>query len=233
MIPISTMPHTTDSRTKMIERVRTLLAKAASSEFEAETEAFETKAFRLMADHEIEERELRKASDFDEHVVDLTAFGRAGKGAACLAAGLADLFGGYAVLWSIGDGRSGRVKLFCTPHQREQVDLLLDHLLPQLRASLTRDRPRSRMSYSMAWAGRVHERLRSAQEEVYRECRALVPTNVQARAAFETEYGPARRQRPSIDPRSAISGDLAGTQADLNQQRLTDRDRSSPSLFAR
>jgi len=148
---------------KTIERIRGLLAKAASSEFDAEREAFEAKAMTLMAEHEIAERDLQTPSSIDQSMIDLTSFGRAGKGAACLAAWTAELLGGYAVLVSFRDGKSGRVQVYCTSTQRDRLDVLLDHLLPQLRAALTKDKPRSRMSYSLAWAVTVSNRLRESQ----------------------------------------------------------------------
>jgi len=207
---------------RAVDLVRNLLAKAASSEFEAESEAFEAKAMALMAEHEIAERDLREPASFNEDFLDLTSFGRAGKGAACLASWLTDLFGGYAVLVSKRDGKAGRVMVLCTPSQRERLDVMLDHLLPQLRAALTADKPRSRMSYSLAWAAAVLDRLRAAQAEAYQSRGALVPTGVEARNAYEADYGRASETTVRVDSASAMAGTTAGHEADLGQERLTD-----------
>ncbi len=206
---------------KQIDRVRGLLAKATSSEFEAESAAFEEKALALMAEHEIAERDLREPAHYGEDMIDLTSFGRAGKGAACLASWLADLFGGYAVLVSLRDGKAGRVLVTCTPSQRERLDVMLDHLLPQLRAAMTKDKPRSRMSYSLAWASAVLERLRTAQAEVYKSHGALVPTGDGARSAFEATNGTARQMTLRVNAASAAAGADAGNEADLGHDRLT------------
>ena len=206
---------------KRIERVRGLLAKATSSEFEAESAAFEEKALALMAEHEIAERDLREPARYHEDMIDLTSFGRAGKGAACLASWLADLFGGYAVLVSLRDGKSGRVMVTCTPAQRERLDVMLDHLLPQLRAAMTKDKPRSRMSYSLAWASSVLERLRAAQAEAYKSHGALVPTSDAARSAYEATNGRACPMALRVDAASAAAGTDAGNEADLGHDRLT------------
>lgn len=218
---MTTHDHATDTQQRQIDRVRSLLAKAASSEFEAESEAFEAKALALMAEHEIAERDLREPSSFGEDLIDLTSFGRAGKGAACLAAWLTDLFGGYAVLVSQRDRKTGRVLITSTPSQRERIDAMLDHLLPQLRAALTRDRPRSRMSYSVAWADRVMERLRVTHEAAYEQRGALIPTNHEAKAAFTAQHGRARSSGVRIDAESAAAGTAAGDVADLGFDRLT------------
>lgn len=213
--------HATAGQQRQIDRVRSLLAKAASSEFDAESEAFEAKALALMAEHEIAERDLREPSSFEEDLIDLTSFGRAGKGAACLAAWLADLFGGYAVLVSRRDRKTGRVLITSTPAQRERIDAMLDHLLPQLRMALTRDRPRSRMSYSVAWADRVMDRLRVAHAAAYQRRGALVPTSHEARAAYQAVHGRPHSSAVRIDAESAAAGSAAGNAADLGFDRLT------------
>lgn len=205
---------------KTIERIRGLLAKAASSEFDAEREAFEAKAMELMAEHEIAERELRAPSTIDHSMIDLTSFGRAGKGAACLASWIAELLGGYAVLVSLRDGKSGRVQVYCTSAQRERLDLLLDHLLPQLRAALTRDKPRSRMSYSLAWAHAVVMRLRESHTAAYATHGALVPTNAEAKDAYEADNGAPGSMSLRVEAASADAGTVAGHEADLGYDRL-------------
>jgi len=205
---------------KTIDRIRGLLAKAASSEFEAEREAFEAKAIALMAEHEIAERELQEPSSIDQGTIDLTSFGHAGKGAACLAAWITDLLGGYAVLVSIGDGKSGRVRVYCTSAQRDRLDLLLDHLLPQLRAALTKDKPRSRMSYSLAWAHAVLQRLSDSHNAAYAAHGALVPTNVEAKEAYQAENGRPGSMSLRVEAASANAGTAAGHEADLGYDRL-------------
>lgn len=210
----------TDDHQRTIDRIRGLLAKAASSEFDAEREAFEDKAMSLMAEHEIAERELQEPSNIDQSMIDLTSFGRAGKGAACLAAWIAELLGGYAVLVSFRDGKSGRVQVYSTSAQRDRLDLLLDHLLPQLRAAMTKDKPRSRMSYSLAWAHAVLERLRESHAVAYATHGALVPTNVKAKEVYRETHGTPASMSLRVEAASADAGKAAGHEADLGHDRL-------------
>ncbi|MEM8923153.1 MAG: DUF2786 domain-containing protein [Actinomycetota bacterium] len=214
--------HTTAAgdakRTKVVEKVRALLAKAASTEHEAEAEAFEEHALRLMADYEIAERELRDVAPHDAHEIDCSHFGRAQTAAVLLCAEVAAMFGGYGV--KLSQDRRFRALLMCTPSQLELALPLIDHLLVQLMADLNRDRPRSRRDYSLGWAHRVVTRLEAAQERIYSEAKALVPTTDAAEAAFIERYGQARRaRRQTVGPEYAV-GQEAGEEADLRQHRL-------------
>ncbi len=200
-----------------------MLAKAASTVHEAEAESFEAKALEIMAAYDIEERELRDASGFSSEEIDLGHMGNAGTGAASLAIGLANLFGGAGVR-SVVDRRH-YAKLHTTPSQRENVDLMLDHLLPQMRSDISRDRPRSRKSYSVGWAARVTARLQVAQSVAYSNSNALVPTSDAARAGLYGELAAqgVRVSRASVrvDGFDYERGDVAGGTADLNQARVT------------
>lgn len=200
-----------------------MLAKAASTVHEAEAESFEAKALEIMAAYEIEERELREASGFSSEEIDFGHMGNAGTGAASLAIGLANLFGGAGVRSVVS--RRHYAKLHTTPSQRENVDLMLDHLLPQLRHDLSRDRPRSRKSYSVGWAARVLARLHAAQSVVYARSNALVPTNDAARDDLYGELAAqgirVSRASVRVDGVDYDRGDAAGEQADLNQPRVT------------
>ena len=208
-----------EKRAKMVERVRAMLAKAASTDHEAEAATFEEHALRLMARWEIEERELRDAQPHDSFDIPCGHFGHAQTGAVLLVAGIARLFGGFAVRMSDGSRRH-TVRLTCTPTQFELASALIDHLLPQLMTDVNRDRPRSRRDYAVGWAQRVLERLDEAQARVYAESRALVPTTVAAERAYREQHGPVRRARTLRLGRDALTGADAGDRADLDQQRL-------------
>lgn len=215
----------TDRRTKMVERVRSLLAKAASSEFTSEAEAFEEKALSIMAEYEIAERELIDVrSVLDRTIIDLSHFKNGAWGAMELVGRLHTLFGGaYGVLQYTDDLTGKRVyqaHVWSTPAAHEQAMLLAEHLLPQLRADMSRDKPRSRKTYSIAWAFRVHDRLSEAQERVYSRSQALVPTT-DAADAERDKHCRDREHSFRPDLLSGLAGDRAGSEADLNQQRIT------------
>lgn len=212
-----------EKRAKVVERVRAMLAKAASSEHDAEAATFEEHALRLMAHWEIEERELRDAQPHDAYEIPCGHFGNAQAGAVLLLAGVARLFGGYAVRLSTGS-RKHSVQLMCTPSQYEMAEAMADHLLPQLMGDINRDRPRSRRDYSLGWANRVLERLNEAQERVYSESNALVPTTEAAARAYRERFGPVRRAPTLRVGRDAAVGAAAGDEVDLRQRQLHRRD---------
>jgi hypothetical protein len=219
--PIGSDAHR-EKRVKVVERVRAMLAKAASTDHEAEAATFEEHALRLMAAWEIEERELRDAQPHGSYDVPCGHFGNAQTGAVLLVAGVARLFGGFAVRLSDGHRRH-TVRLTCTPTQFELAGALIDHLLPQLMADVNRDRPRSRRDYSVGWTQRVLERLTEAQARVYTESNALVPTTEAAERAYREQHGSVRRARTLRVGLDAVAGAEAGERVDLDQHRLASR----------
>ena len=104
-----------DKRAKVVERCRAMLAKAASTNHEAEAEAFEERALRLMAEYEIEERELRDALPHEAHDIPCGHFGHAQQAAVLLCVSVARLFGGYGV--RVSENRKFTARLMCTPTQ--------------------------------------------------------------------------------------------------------------------
>ncbi len=212
-----------ERRAKKVEQVRAMLAKAASTEHEEEAESFEAKALEIMAAFEIEERELRAASGFESDEIDMGHMGNAGMGAATLAVGLANLFGGAGVRGVIS--RRHYATVHTTTSQRENVELMLDHLLPQLRRDLSRDKPRSRKSYSLGWAVKVVQRLEAAQAIAYSTTTSLVPTNDAATEDLYAQLAQSgirvSRASVKVDGLDFERGDVAGTEADLDQARVT------------
>lgn len=212
-----TTEPTDTKRDKMIRRVQALLAQSVSTNYEPEAEAFEEHALRLMATYEIEERELRDADPHALHEIPLGHFGNAQTGACVLVAQVYKMFGGFAVRSM--DNRKATMKVMATPSVVELATPLLDHLLAHLQRDILADRPRSRMSYAIGWTEKVVTRLEAAQERIYSESTALVPTTDAAKAAYHDQVG--RTTSSSI----AVTGDYrtgqaAGTNADLGQTRV-------------
>lgn len=206
----------------MVRRVRALLAKAMSTEHEAEAATFEAKAQQLMARYAIEQRELRDSEEYGQSVLDFTDWGHAQYGVAALAALVAPIYGGYGVLWSVGDGKTGRAKIMATETQRTMIDVTLDHLLPQLRADILRDKPRSRKSYAIGWAQRVVDRLEDARDAAYIEVSgstALVPSSSEAERLMR-EAITVSKSRTDFDGQQMNDGARAGEQADLGQEKI-------------
>ena len=213
---------TDEKRAKVVELVRAMLAQAASTTFEAEAETFEAHALRLMAEYEIEQRELRDVdTDYDVHDIACERFGRAQYAAVVLCAEVAKLFGGYGIL--VRDNRRYTTRLVVTDTQFELAKPLIDHLLAQMMSALNHDKPRSRKDYSLGWVYRVLDRLNAAQAVVYSESNALVPTNDAAKAAYVELHGRPDTGRKIVVGANYQDGQVAGEGADLNQTRLQHR----------
>ncbi len=204
------------SRRARADKVRALLAKAASTTHDGEREAFEAKALELMVKWELAERDLAEGSPLASFTYSVEHMGNARQPSAFFVANLLELFGGYAAYWP-GDRT---VRGFGSRSINADVAALADHLLDQLMADIVRDRPRSRKDYGYGWVTRVQRRLREAHEVIYSQSNALVPTNAEARESFIEAFGGGRTvsHRAGTD---ALTGDARGSMADLGQQRVT------------
>ena len=220
----------TDERTRWVDKVRNLLAKANSTDNEAEREAFQAKALALMARWEISERDVRDSGPLahNEHRMDMGHFGNAQRGACWVACGVARLFGGFGLVWS-GNGKLS-VSIEATDEQWARIETLVDHLLPQMMDDILRDRPRSRKSYSLGWSTRVLDRLREVQAKVYADVAAEtgraelvhVPTNEAAEASAVERHGPFRSApRQTVNGADLAAGKAAGNNADIGVGALT------------
>ena len=216
------METDTAARTKMIDRVRALFTKAASTEYGPEAEAFEAKALALMVEWEIAERDIADAGHGPErHNYDTSTFGNAQWGASALVQWLAPVFGCHAVASSAGNRKLHTI-CYGTPSNVARLDTVLDHLFPQLRADIIRDRPRSRKSYAIGWADRVASRFREVIEVAYSESTALVPTNDAARQAMADDGLRTGTTGHDVNPRDVAAGERAGSDADLGIDSLPD-----------
>ena len=209
------------SRERLIDKVNALLAKAASSEHEAEQLAFEAKAQALITRHHIEQGELALGSvHIVERTIDIENWGNATRGVVHLFSGIAE-----ANRCSVGHrttrGRASIV-LFGSETDADLTSALVDHLLPQLRTSILRDRPRSRMSYSIGWAHEVIERLRQAQEREAEASSALVPTNVAADEALRSAHRVRTGRASTVMPDEFDSGMSAGGEADIGRAKVAE-----------
>lgn len=172
---------------RMLARVRALLAKAESTSFEEEAEAFTAKAQELIARHAIDEALLHTADDvgqpcarrmlIDDPYADAksslyAAVGRANRCQVVSTAGFA---------W---------VTVFGYDHDLDAVELLATSLLAQATAAMVRhgsqrdahgrSRTRSfRRAFLLGFAQRIGERLRRASDEEVASkaatARALLP----------------------------------------------------------
>jgi hypothetical protein len=219
----------------VLERVRGLLAKAESTTFEAEAEAFTAKAQELMARHRIDQAVIAAR---DEGPTDEPVGRRVGlddpyaEAKAALLATIADANGCRAV-WSKNMGFS---TLFGFGSDLDAVEELFTSLLVQASAALRREgskhdragrsrTTRFRRSFLVAFATRIGQRLRQAVDAtVYavsdETSTALMPIlasrDEAVQAAAEAAFPEAGAFSPAAsDGEGWYAGTLFGDQADL------------------
>lgn len=207
-------------RTNIIDKVRAMLAKAASTTHEPEREAFEAKAQALITRYQIAANELEQAdSEIIERRIDIRTWGDATRGVIYLYGGIAELNRSSAAHRAVAD--YSQVILFGTEVDLDLTETVVRHLLPQLRTHMLLDRPKSRMSYAIGWTHEVLSRLIAAQEAVAAEYNALVPTNSAADDAMQQAYR-LKDDSPTtlVDSAEYEFGASAAGQADIGRTKL-------------
>lgn len=198
-----------------------MLDKAASTEHEPERDAFFAKAQALITRHHIEDSELNRAtSKMEEHPVEVDGWGNAIRGVVHLYTGVGQI-NQCSVAHRTGRGYS-RVIIWGSEIDAKLTCTLVDYLLPQLRADILRDRPRSRMSYAVGWAIEVIDRLSEAQEAEAASTNALIPTNTEADEALRATYKLRNSRRAEVRPEEFDQGVTAGGSADIGITKLGD-----------
>jgi hypothetical protein len=219
----------------VLERVRALLAKAESTTFEAEADAFTAKAQELMARHRIDRAVIaaRGESRADEPVGRRVGLDDPyAEAKAALLATIADANGCRAV-WSKNMGFS---TLFGFASDLDSVEELFTSLLVQATAALRREgskhdhtgrsrTTRFRRSFLVAFATRIGQRLREAVDATvdavsHETGTALVPVltsrDEAVRAAAEAAFPQAGAFSPAAsDGEGWYAGTLFGDRADL------------------
>lgn len=227
-------------RHKMLERVEALLAKAESSEFPAEKEAFVDKAQSIMTEYAIDEAMLRKASDavdmeIDHIEIDLSKI-KYSLAVSMLVGAVADANHCFVVVTRKGynprTGKSERglskATVFGTPASLDCVGMLVMSLHKQMEIAL-RDTPvpeyehgkTFRNNFVIAFAQRIKERLRNSVEETLRNDTragvALVLVNQKDRSTDAAkEHFPSMGGGVGPSGRKSAAGQSAGREAGSN-----------------
>lgn len=219
----------------LLERVRALLAKAESTSFDAEADAFTAKAQELMTRHRIDRVVLESAARRDDD----TPTGRRlliddpyADAKAMLLQAICVANGGHSV-WSKGMGFS---TVFAFADELDIIEDLFTSLLVQATAALRREgskqdrRGRSRTtrfrrSFLVAFANRIGHRLQEAADTAVADAeaktgRSLVPVLAGRAAAAEEAAVRSFPQLSAVAP-SATDGEgwhagtVFGDRADL------------------
>jgi hypothetical protein len=196
--------HRTAADTRVLDRVRALLAKAESTDFPAEAEAYSAKAQELIARHSIEEaltaRDHAEVTPFARRIgVDhpyesekaglLDAVARANHG---------------RTVWSPEFGFS---TVFGFDADIDAVELLYTSLLVQANRAMVRDEPAKgkarikafRRSFLVAYAVRIGERLSAATGGEIQQHADLLPVlrnrDLQVRAVMDRAFPNTVRAR--------------------------------------
>jgi len=222
---------------RILERVRGLLAKAESSEFPEEAEAFMAKAQQLMSRHAIDEAIVGNGgTDHEPRLVDVPIDNPyAGRKASLL--GAVASANRCEVVWN---SHSRVATLIGYPTDVAAVDTLFTSLLLQGATVLAKlgthtdeyGRNRTRSFRNAFWAGyatRLGIRLREANESataeaVERHGSALAPVLVSRSEAVESlvhrEFPRLRTQRTTItNAHGYYAGDAAAREARLRSRR--------------
>lgn len=223
----------------LLDKVRALLAKAESTTFDDEAQAFTAKAQELMTRHRIDravlqaERETNGGVGGDgpdgRHVLIENPYPEA---KATLLAVVASANGGQAV-FSKDDGFS---TVFARTDELDIIEDLFTSLLVQATAALGRHGSKSdhtgrsrttrfRRSFLVAFAHRIGSRLQAASDAVVAEAESetgtsLVPLfadrSAEAKDAATKAFGTLGHFRPNAtDDEGWFAGELFGDRADL------------------
>ena len=200
----------------LLERVRALLAKAESTTFDAEAEAFTAKAQELMTRHRVDRALLDASADRSDGPIGrrIGTEDPYADAKASLLGVVADANGCRAV-WS---KEFSFATVFGFPDELDSVEELFTSLLVQATGALRREgskfdssgrsrTTRFRRSFLVAFAIRIGERLRATVEETVAAASAemgtaLVPVLAkradEARAAAEDAFPQVRAFAPSV-----------------------------------
>jgi hypothetical protein len=175
------------SQSAMLDKVRALLAKAASTEFEEEAEALAAKAQELIAKHSIDESlvNAKRSDGQTPSIVEMDIESPYASAKFTLLSYIAHANDCEAI-WS---SYSQKATLIGFSHDIEAIELMYTSLLLQATSSMLasgaqtdwrgRSRTKSfRQSFLVAYARRVGQRLHEAREAVVEEETAKTGTSV-------------------------------------------------------
>lgn len=220
-----------DPAGRMLERVRSLLAKAESSEFTEEADAYTAKAQELVTRHSIDHALLHRDDDRDQPVATrITVDSPYGEAKALLLQNVAEA----TMCRSVWSAEFGFATVFGFADDLAAVELMYGSLLVQATATMVREgsggRTRAfRQSFLYAYAVRIGQRLRSATDAAKLEAASddLLPVLASRERAVTERVSEvftnftSRRARIN-DERGWVSGTAAADRARLDTRRAVD-----------
>ncbi|WP_213455420.1 DUF2786 domain-containing protein [Rhizomonospora bruguierae] len=243
--PVGPMPGTATSAAvtppadvdqRMLDRVRALLAKAESTDFPEEADAFTAKAQELMARHRIDHALLvARTGERDQPVTRRVSIDNPYEAPKTLLLQVVAEANSCRAVWM---KRFGFTTIVGFPADLESTELLFTSLLVQATKAMTQAKPRTdkygrnttrsfRQSFLTAYASRIGERLSAATEGVDREMTAstdaaqllpvLAARDDAVRDAFEMQFPRLTQHTAAINNREGwASGRAAADRASLH-----------------
>jgi len=246
--PVGPMPGTATSAAaarpegldqRLIARVRALLAKAESTDFPEEADAFTAKAQELMARHRIDHTLLvATTGERDKPATRRVSIDNPYEAPKTLLLQVVAEANSCRAVWM---KRFGFTTIVGFPADLESTELLFTSLLVQATRAMTQAKPavdrsgrnttRSfRQSFLTAYASRIGERLSSTTEDVDREVAAsegaanllpvLAAREDAVRAAFEEQFPDRTQHATAVNNRAGwASGRAAADRAALHARQ--------------
>jgi hypothetical protein len=229
---------------RMLDRVRALLAKAESTDFEEEADAFTAKAQELMARHRIDHALLvATTGKRDQPVSRRVSIDNPYDAPKTL---LLQVVAGANSCRAVWMKRFGFTTIVGFPTDLDSTELLFTSLLVQATRAMTQAKPsvdgygrnttRSfRQSFLTAYASRIGERLSATTEEVDREMTAssggahllpvLAARDDAVREAFEKQFPELTQHATAVNNREGwASGRAAADRASLHGRHAVAHD---------
>ena len=235
----ATVTPPADLDQRMLDRVRALLAKAESTDFPEEADAFTTKAQELMARHRIDHALLVAATgERDQPITRRFAIDNPYEAPKSLLLQVVAEANSCRAVWA---KRFGFTTIVGFAADLESTELLFTSLLVQATRAMTQAKPSTdrygrnttrsfRQSFLTSYASRIGERLDAATEEVQDEMTAstgnanllpvLAARDDAVRDAFEAQFPELTQHTTNINNREGwASGRAAADQASLHSRQ--------------
>ena len=229
---------TTSTDTKIQARIRALLNQAKDQQDTPEGQAFERKAYELLAKYGLTEFDLGDTQEDLQQMVscDYHVQGKYPREKQLLLASIGRSLGCYAAR----ERGTTRILLAGTKRNVERTLFLYEMLVLQaasesmkLKGDEYNTTQQVRHSFWVGYAARIEERLQQAESDIHEELRrtstALVPVNefAQAERHFRDANANLRvtssRSRSKFNARGHVGGRDAADRADLGQTRVQNR----------
>lgn len=203
------------------DRIRALLAKAESTEFQAEADAFLAKAFELMAREGLTEADIKDTEIFKVESRRINLKSTTWREDQMLGGVVAKSIGCVSRVRSYGASAPAQIVFYGTRAQIDAAELMFTSLLLQrARASRRRPRRETQREFASGFAMGVYKALERATKDVEQEApgTGLALRSMEQRIEDEVNGGRPTRQARTRAARPGDAGYSAGLTADAGMR---------------